>query len=209
MKKNLKKLVPILEQNHCVREEKGEAFFLNHRDKQAPWLTLVCCCDSRIHAHLFLPEPVNEIFTVEVIGNAVKAAAGSIDYGVRILGTPLLMIAGHSDCGAVKTCLNGNDKATPEIENALQPVAEAFAEKHHRRLKDNIIRNINHQVSVALERYNPLVKEDKLLVVGAYYDFADDFGEGCGKLHIINLNGLKDREKVNAQLSAVSKAVHP
>ncbi len=200
MKKLIKKLAPIIAGNRKAREAYGADFFAAHNSGQSPWLTLVTCCDSRVQPHLFLEEPINQAFTVEGIGNAVASSAGSIDYGIRHLHTPVLMIVGHSDCGAVKACLAGYEKEGADIQNALDPVGASLVGGRGKSLKDNIRKNIDHQVSVALEKYGDLVKDDKLLVVGAYYDFADDFGGGPGRLYFVNLNGIKDRELIAAQL---------
>ncbi len=201
MKKLIKKLAPLVEQNRKLQSQNNETFFQSHSSQQSPWITLVSCCDSRVQPHLFLAEPVNQIFTVEGIGNAVQSSAGSIDYGIHHLHTPILMILGHSDCGAVKACLAGYEKEGEDIKNALDPVAQSFAEGRARSLKDNIRKNIDHQVSVALEKYGTLVKEDRLLVVGAYYDFANDFGKGHGRLYFVNINGIKDQESITTQLT--------
>jgi len=65
-----------------------------------------------------------------------------------------------------------------------------------KRLLDNIIKNIDYQVGVGVSKYNDLVKNEKLAVVGAFYDFRNELGEGYGRLIIINVNGEKDSKKI-------------
>ena len=88
----------------------GNDQFTSHNDShhfdgfqtgQTPTLTVVACSDSRVHTHLFGMDPDNNIFVVRNIGNQVKNGEGSVDYGVRHLPTNILLILGHSSCGAI------------------------------------------------------------------------------------------------------------
>lgn len=93
--------------NRQFVEQHGEAYFQAYNAKQTPFITLVSCSDSRVPLNAILPDTVNKIFSIQNIGNQILSSQGSIDYGIFHLKTPILMILGHSDCGAIKAYLNG------------------------------------------------------------------------------------------------------
>ncbi len=168
------------------------AYFQAHKDRQNPVVTLLTCSDSRVHSAAVIPDPFNNVFSVENIGNQVSTCEGSLDYGILHLKTPVLLIVGHSDCGAVKAYEKGYSSEPAGIKKELDGLRPVFAGVPGTLfLKDRIIQNIRYQAESALERYFTQVEAGILAVVGAYYDLADDFQKGYGKLIIISINGLE------------------
>lgn len=160
---------------------------------QNPQVTLVTCSDSRVPTRVLAEDNENKLFVIENIGNQIKTAQGSVDYGVLHLKTPYLIILGHSDCGAVKAA-DGDYSEEPEaIIRELELVRKAMGEGTTDERAKN---NVDFQVSVALERYNHLVDNKKLTVIGMMMDFSGIYGEEKGKVHIINVNGSNDREEI-------------
>jgi carbonic anhydrase len=107
-----------------------------------------------------------------------------------------LMIMWHSDCGAIKACRAGyENEKSDSIKIALNNINEAFKDWKWENLKDDIQKNINYQVSIALEKYKDLVDTKKLLILWAYYDFANDLNLWHWRLILININGIKNRIK--------------
>jgi len=77
---------------------------------QHPYATILTCSDSRVCPELIFDEGLGEIFTVRVAGNVVdKVTLGSLEYSIEHLGTPLLVLMGHQNCGAVTAALNAKD----------------------------------------------------------------------------------------------------
>jgi carbonic anhydrase len=71
----------------------------------------------------------------------------------------------------------------------------------------NVTGNVNQQVANAMKEYDAQVREGSLTVIGAVYDFRDDFGQGPGRVVIVNINGEKDPQKVAASpMLKVAKA---
>ena len=188
----------------------GNDQFTGHNDShhfdafqtgQTPTLTVVACSDSRVHTHLFGMEPDNNIFVIRNIGNQVKTAEGSIDYGVRHLPTKILLILGHSSCGAVKAAMgdySGETKGIKSELDTLKPVIAAGDSTGdlNSRWNKNVERNVDYQVKAALELYKEKVQANELTVVGAVYDFNDLYGKGRGKLVITNINGETTPNKI-------------
>src|SRR5262245_56253206 len=108
-------LTRLLEGNR--RFEKGElanpgrkpADFVPLAEGQAPLAVVVGCADSRVAPELIFDQGVGDLFVVRVAGNVVSGAGatvkGSIEYAVVELGVRLIMVLGHSQCGAVKAAI--------------------------------------------------------------------------------------------------------
>lgn len=185
----------IREGNENFLTSKEEVYFTSHMEKQSPLITMLSCSDSRVQTSAILPDAVNQIFTIENIGNQVSNTEGSIDYGIYHLKTPVLLIVGHADCGAIKAYSSGYDEEPATIQRELNNLQAAYINE----VKDTSIlvkthKNINYQVQVAMSKYAKLVNDEKLAVVGAYYDFANLMDGGFGKLHILNVNGIFQEE---------------
>jgi formate-dependent nitrite reductase cytochrome c552 subunit len=101
-----------------------------------------------------------------------------------------LMIMWHSDCGAIKACRAGYENEKDSIKKVLKNIDEAFKDWKWENLKDDILKNINYQVSIALKKYEDLVKTGELLILWTYYDFANDFNLWYWRIVLISINGV-------------------
>lgn len=178
----------LLGDNDTFRKSFDADFFRSHKDKQTPLVTMVTCSDSRVQPQVISRNPINQIFVIRNIGNQLSTAAGSVDYGIFHLKTPLLLILGHANCGAINAFLAGYDDESVAIKRELNQLPLAIKEA-----RGNIIAciasNIHFQVDMAVTRYKHLVHDGQLTVAGAYYDFADGLKKGMGKLIMVNFNG--------------------
>jgi carbonic anhydrase len=182
-----------------VDGEKLESF-LEYLEWQHPWITTLYCCDSRVQSTILLKAPTNQIFTIQSIGNAIKNSEASLDYWIYHLHTPILLIMWHSDCGAIKACRFGyENEKNDSIKKGLDNINEAFKDWKWESLKDDILKNINYQISIALEKYKDLIKSKKLLILWAYYDFANDFNLWYWRIILTNINGSINKLKDTLQ----------
>ena len=70
---------------------------------QAPWATILTCADSRVAPEWIFDAAPNNLFVIRSAGNtAFDEAIASMEYSVSILGCPLIMVMGHSSCGAIQ-----------------------------------------------------------------------------------------------------------
>jgi len=75
---------------------------------QAPFATILACSDSRVPVELLFDAGVGDVFVIRVAGNvAATDEIGSIEYGVGHLATPVLVVLGHTHCGAVTSVASG------------------------------------------------------------------------------------------------------
>mgnify|MGYP005839448481 CR=1 FL=1 len=181
----------LLKSNQEFIDRTGKDFFQDHKELQTPFMTLVTCSDSRVQTEAFQNKPINEVFVIRNIGNQIYSNEGSVDYGILHLKTPILLILGHTDCGAIKAFIAGYKTEPGSIKQELDHLIPAIANKKT-PLIEQISNNINYQVSIALEKYAGLVRENKLIILGGLYDFRNELNEGYGKLKIININGQKE-----------------
>jgi len=187
--------------------DRGDKFFAAFADKQTPRATVITCADSRVHSQAWDLTPENDDFTVRDIGNQIQNVEGSVEYGVEHLHTPLLLVIGHTGCGAVKAAMGDTSKLSEPIRKELEHLQvpptdpnkapdEAWAEA--------VVANVNNQVAFSLKRFNHEVHEGTLTIVGAVYDFRDDLGQGAGKLVVVNVNGNADPERMLSFVEAVN-----
>ena len=194
----------ILAETATYDKVKGAKFFQELAKGQHPRATVVACSDSRVQTNMLDKTPEGDLFVIRDIGNQIATAKGSVEYGVNHLASSLLLILGHSRCGAIAAASSDYSKLEPAVQKELDTIkidkgVESIA---------GVKINVNNQVSAAMEEFGDKVKEGHLLILGAVYDFADDMKEGAGKLNIINVNGETDPEKVKAALSGTSTHAH-
>lgn len=180
-----------------------DEFFAEFKHSQTPRLTILKCSDSRVQMESFDKTPQNEVFAVRNIGNQLSTSEGSVDFGVRVLKTPFLLIIGHSGCGAVETCLSGAKTNIPAIDKELSTMKLKST-----CMEKAIVENISIQVNKAIAKYEDLVKYGDLVVLGALYDFKNDFGFGKGRLVLTSINGIQNRDIIETKYGQDVKNLH-
>jgi carbonic anhydrase len=149
---------------------------------QSPAVAVLACSDSRVAPELIFDQGLGELFVVRVAGNVVDdAVLGSLEYAVEHLGVRLIVVLGHSGCGAVTaacTCtFEDLDQATSTLLKAIEPaVAEARSECCALdELVDTSARiNVAAQATALLS--GPAIRrataEGNLTIQGAWYDLS-------------------------------------
>jgi carbonic anhydrase len=100
----------------------------NLQNGQSPYAVILACSDSRVPPELVFDESLGKLFIIRLAGNvATPEAIGSIEYAVEHLGSQLVVVLGHSKCGAVTAAVNGGE-VTPNIEKLLHYIAPAVKE---------------------------------------------------------------------------------
>ena len=146
---------------------------------QKPFATILACSDSRSPVEVLFDRGVGDLFVVRVAGNvADESPLATIEYGVEHLNTPLLVVLGHSGCGAVTAACQGAEphghlgSLLQHIKPAVikaRNVAEGGAELVPAAIQANVwqqIEDILAQSSIVREK----VKDGSLQLVGAIYD---------------------------------------
>ena len=93
---------------------------------QQPWAALLCCADSRLAPEWLFAAGAGELFQVRSAGNtAFPAGVASLEYAVAELQVPLILVLGHSGCGAVRAALD-DGPLTPLLEQLVLPIRQAL-----------------------------------------------------------------------------------
>ena len=152
---------------------------------QAPLAIIVACADSRVAPELVFDQGVGELFVVRVAGNVVSGTGalikGSIEYAVAELGARLIMVLGHSQCGAVKAAIehiDDNDALPGSIGGLVELIKPAVVAAKGQP-GDKLTNVINANVARCVARLkgldpilSTLVDKNKLMVVGATYELS-------------------------------------
>ncbi len=175
--------------------------------QQKPFAIILGCSDSRAPAEMVFDQGIGDLFVIRVAGNIVAPSlVGSIEFAVQQFGTPLVVVLGHSQCGAIKACVdtiqsNAGGQHSPNLNSiverirpAVQTLAETPLHNDPAALMQHAMR-ANVRASVANLRYSSptlekYVSNNQLLIVGAALDLETgkvDFFEGVPEAGSANI----------------------
>ncbi len=156
---------------------------------QSPSAIILTCSDSRVPTEILFDKGVGDLFVIRVAGNVVSdTTIASIEYAAMVLNTPLCVVMGHTQCGAIQAALNvtrtQNSTATKSIDNLLkkivpglkQIVDRASTTSDETLLQHCVIHNVKAQVTSILEVSSMLrerADQEKFRIVGAVYNLHD------------------------------------
>jgi carbonic anhydrase len=159
---------------------------------QKPFVTVLTCADSRIPVERVFDRGVGEVFAIRVAGNVAGASeAGTIEYGLGHLHTPLLVVMGHTKCGAVAAAASGAQvhgkvaelvgNITPAVDRAKRNNPDAdSAELTAMAVKENVWQSI-FDLYKSSQEIRALAKNGTVRVVGAIYDISTGKVEWLGE----------------------------
>ena len=146
---------------------------------QSPYATVLTCSDSRTPPELIFDENVGDLFVIRIAGNYVTDdGLGTMEYGFESLGSNLLLVLGHSNCGAVKATYDSIKTGKPlpphlsAFSRAIGPAIESVV-RQDGSLDDAIAANVRAQMSAAREGSSVLaggVSSHKLRIAGGTYE---------------------------------------
>jgi carbonic anhydrase len=149
-------------------------------EKQEPFAAVLSCADSRVPVELVFDQSIGHIFVTRVAGNLVTPEIiGSLEYGAAVLGTKVILVMGHSNCGAVKATMQG--KEVPGQISSLFPHIQPGVDQSGSSFETAIQANAKWQAALLSQSstvISGMVKAGKVKVVAGYYDL----GTGVVKL---------------------------
>jgi carbonic anhydrase len=144
----------------------------NTEEKQEPFAAVLSCADSRVPVELIFDQTIGHIFVTRVAGNCVTPEIiASLEYGALVLGTKVILVMGHGNCGAVKATIQA--KEVPGQISALYAHIQPAIDQAGSNL--DAATKANAKIQAALLRQSStvvagLIKERKLKVVAGHYD---------------------------------------
>ncbi|UPT70436.1 MAG: carbonic anhydrase family protein [Flavobacterium sp. JAD_PAG50586_2] len=152
------------------------------RDGQWPFATILSCIDSRTSAELIFDQGLGDVFSVRIAGNIVNTdILGSMEFACKVAGSKLIVVLGHSKCGAVKgACDHVEMGNLTELLSKIQPSVYAETETKDNRSASNatfvenvseinVRRNVNNIIerSFILEQ---MIENGEIGIVGAMHN---------------------------------------
>jgi carbonic anhydrase len=153
--------------------------------RQEPFAIILGCADSRVPAELVFDQGLGDLFVIRVAGNIVAPSqVGSVEFAAARFGTRLVVVLGHSQCGAIVATIEELSRPTANQSRNLQAIVDRIRPAVvdlvacneggdpdalvERAVRANIRASVNHlrQGSAVLEQ---LIRDDGLVVVGAEY----------------------------------------
>ncbi len=161
---------------------------------QFPFATILSCIDSRVSAELVFDQGLGDIFSVRIAGNFVNTdILGSMEFACKLAGTKLIVVLGHTACGAVKgACDDAKLGNLTSMLAKIKPAVEAVAEPSDANLRNSsnlefVDKVASKNVQIAIDNImkdSPVLAEmaenGDIKIVGAMYDIntgAVDFYE--------------------------------
>jgi carbonic anhydrase len=142
--------------------------------RQAPFAAILGCSDSRVPLEVLFDQGFGDIFVARVAGNiASSEIIGSLEYATEVLGAKLVLVLGHSACGAVKATMGG--EAVPGQIGSLYPYIRPAVDRAQSHDVDTVVmENVRTQVNI-LRAASPVlaaaIREGTADVAGAMFDF--------------------------------------
>ena len=154
-------------------------------DNQQPFAAILGCSDSRTAPETIFDQTLGDVFSVRLAGNvACRKAIGSLEYSCKYLGSKIIVVMGHSNCGAVKAaCDNFEEGNITEIIKLLQPAVseETTTLDPERNAKNSefvsnvCFLNVKKQIQNIINQSDilrDLLDKKQIGIIGAVYNFA-------------------------------------
>jgi carbonic anhydrase len=146
----------------------------HNAEKQEPFAAVLACADSRVPVELIFDQTIGHIFVARVAGNMVTPEIiGSLEYGGAVLGVKVILVLGHTGCGAVKATIQ--NKEVPGQISSLYPHIRPAIDKAGSDPEAAAKANAEIQAKLLSESspvIAPMIKENKLKVVAGIYEIA-------------------------------------
>jgi carbonic anhydrase len=148
------------------------------REGQYPFAVILSCMDSRTSTELIFDQGLGDIFSIRVAGNIVNNdILASIEYAVKYVGSKVLMVLGHTECGAIKSARQGvEDGHITALLNRIQPsISKALLQDSSNHLFDDEVAyaNVENSLEEILTRSDivkDMFKKGEIGIVGGIYN---------------------------------------
>ena len=148
------------------------------REGQYPFAVILSCMDSRTSVELIFDQGLGDLFSIRVAGNIVNNdILASIEYAIKYVGTKVLMVLGHTECGAIKSAKEGvkDGHITALLDRIRPSIAKAMLkdEKDH-IFNDNVayanVENSLEEILTRSEIVNEIFKKGEIGLIGGVYN---------------------------------------
>jgi carbonic anhydrase len=151
-------------------------------EAQHPFAVIISCMDSRTSAELVFDQGLGDIFSIRIAGNVINEdILGSTEFGCKAVGAKVVVVLGHSGCGAVKGAVNGAELGhlhfiTNKIKRCIPTIQKLNPQLSEERLcehvtKENVLQGIR-DLRTSSSILATLEHEGEIKIVGGVYDIS-------------------------------------
>jgi carbonic anhydrase len=148
------------------------------KEGQYPFAVILSCMDSRTSVELIFDQGLGNLFSIRVAGNIVNSdILASIEYAVKYIGSKVLMVLGHTECGAIKGATQGlNDGHITDLLNRIQPsITKAMLQDQKDYLFNDSVAyaNVENSLEAILTRskiVKGMFENNQIGIVGGVYN---------------------------------------
>ncbi|CAN5917489.1 hypothetical protein BH24BAC1_BH24BAC1_07410 [soil metagenome] len=167
------------EQARSIHPRQDPSLIVKLSEGQFPFATIVGCSDSRVSGEILFDQGFGDLFVARTAGQVMaEATYGTIEYAYLELGTKLIVVLGHSGCGAVGAAIKRPESPPGHIVtliNAIKPAAVEVENMPGDKLENAVRLNVIHQVRELRQLESVLSRayeRGDILIVGAVYDLS-------------------------------------
>jgi carbonic anhydrase len=156
------------------------------RDNQFPFAAILSCIDSRTSAELIFDQGLGDVFSIRIAGNVVNTdIMGSLEFACKVAGSKLIVVLGHTNCGAIKAACDHVELGNvTELLAKIQPAIyeeKEFNQSEQRTSKnskfvENVSElNVRRSVKAILSRsyiLDTMINKGEIAIIGAMHDLA-------------------------------------
>lgn len=163
-----------------IHPHQNKKALIANQDGQKPFAVIVTCSDSRVSPEIVFDQGIGDLFVIRNAGNLISNIdMGSIEYAAEHLDTKLIVVLGHTECGAIKAYINDKDGAYKNHFNHIDDIIETISKENEEIEADKttpkamnylgaIDANIKH--SAKLIEDNAIIKKHQVKIISMRYD---------------------------------------
>lgn len=179
------------------------------RDGQWPFAVILSCIDSRTSAELIFDQGLGDIFSIRIAGNIVNTdIIGSIEFACKVAGSKLIVVMGHTQCGAIKGACNHVEMGNlTELLSKIQPAIyqeRTITDPEKRNAKNEVFvenvttLNVKRSVKTIIDRsyiLEQMIENGEIAIIGAKHDL------DTGIVEFYDETMISNKSEVKAQMS--------
>ncbi len=204
LKEGNQRFVKNLQANRNLLEQANET-----RDGQWPFAVILSCIDSRTSAELIFDQGLGDVFSIRIAGNVVNTdIIGSIEFACKVAGSKLIVVLGHTKCGAIKGACDqvelGNltellSKIQPSVYQETKTTAPDKRDSSNSEFVENVSTlNVRRAVKTIVDRsyiLEQMIEKGEIAIIGAKHHL------DSGKVEFFEDSMISGKSDVRAQMS--------
>jgi len=172
-------------EDNLIKRNHNHKMLETSKQGQYPFAVILSCIDSRVPINLAFDQSIGDLFNIKIAGNIVNTdILGSMEYSCDVVGSKLIVVLSHTQCGAITAACKGKGANDPNLSTLLSKITPSIvrAKSKTTALEDTdlieevAIENVKESIAI-IQKNSSILKEmedsGKLKIVGASYDISN------------------------------------